>query len=169
MELQPRRSCRVVASIPIRVYGIDFRGNDFTEEVFTIIVNMHGAKIRLAHQLPPDSEIRLLSHPTGRDSVFRVVSKLPSSELKYTYWGIENLNPEKNIWGVEIPELQPEDQLKVRVTIECPSCSARDFLRADESLCSTARGSPGFPPRRRGVPSLFPGRSCRSVRRTRCA
>jgi len=134
MEFQPRRSCRVAVSVPVRVYGIDFRGIDFSEEAFTIIVNLHGAKIRLAHQLLPDSEIRLLSHPTGRDSVFRVVSKLQSSELKYTYWGIENLNPEKNIWGVEIPELLPEDQLKVRVTIECPSCSARDFLHADERL-----------------------------------
>lgn len=143
MEFRPRRSCRVAVSVPIRVYGIDFRGIDFSEEAFTIIVNLHGAKIRLAHQLLPDSEIRLLSHPTGRDSVFRVVSKLRSSELKHTYWGIENLNPEKNIWGVEIPEIVPEDQLKVRVTIECPNCSARDFLRADESLLATLQEKGG--------------------------
>jgi hypothetical protein len=71
------------------------------------------------------------------------VSKLQSSELKHTYWGIENLNPEKNIWGVEIPEIVPEDQLKVRVTIECPNCSARDFLRADESLLATLQEKGG--------------------------
>ncbi len=121
-------------SVPIRVFGIDYRGVDFTEEAHTIIVNLHGAKIRMTHQLLPDSEIRLVSHPTGQDSVFRVVSKLQSSELKYTYWGVENLSPEKNIWGVGIPELGPGDQVKVRVMLECPNCSASESLHGDETL-----------------------------------
>jgi len=120
-------------SVPICVFGFDYRGVDFSEEAHTVIVNLHGAKIRMTHQLLPESEIRLISHPTGRDSVFRVVSKLQSSELKFTYWGVENLDPEKNIWGVDIPELQAGDQLKVRVTIECPTCSARESLRVDET------------------------------------
>ncbi len=131
---QSRRSCRVALSIPIRVFGTDYRGVDFTEEARTVIVNLHGAKIRMMHQLLPEAEIRLVSHPTGQDSVFRVVSKLQSSELKYTYWGIENLSPEKNIWGVAIPELGPGDQFKVRVMLECPSCSASESLQGDETL-----------------------------------
>jgi len=130
-------------SVPIRVFGIDFRGIDFTEEARTIIVNVHGAKIRLSHQLLPDSEIRLLSYPTGRDSVFRVVSKLQSAELKYTYWGVENLDPDQNIWGVDIPEILPGDQLKVRVTLECPICSARESLRADEVLLAALQEKGG--------------------------
>lgn len=101
-----RRSSRIVLTLPIRVFGVDYRGIDFTEEAVTIIVNLHGAKIRMTHQLLPDSEIRLISHPTGLDSVFRVVSKLQSAELQYTYWGVENLDPEKNIWGVDIPAFQ---------------------------------------------------------------
>ena len=133
VEFQTRRSCRVALSVPIRVFGVDYRGIDFTEEALTLIVNLHGAKIRMVHQLLPDSEIRLISHPTGQDSLFRVVSKLQSSELKFTYWGVENLDPEKNIWGVDIPELQAGDQVKVRVTIECPTCSARESLRMDET------------------------------------
>ena len=140
---QTRRSCRVALSVPIRVIGIDYRGMDFTEEALTIIVNLHGAKIRMTHQLLPDSEIRLLSHPTGRDSLFRVVSKLQSSELKFTYWGVENLDPEKNIWGVDIPELRPGDQLKVRVVLECPTCSTRESLHADESLLAALQEKGG--------------------------
>lgn len=81
MELQLGRSCRVAASVPLRGFGIDFRGIDFSEEAVTIIVNLHGANILTAHQLLPESEFRLLSHPTGRDSVFRVVSKLPVLNL----------------------------------------------------------------------------------------
>jgi endogenous inhibitor of DNA gyrase (YacG/DUF329 family) len=134
LDFQARRSCRIALSVPVRVFGIDYRGIDFTEEARTIIVNLHGAKIRMAHQLMPDSEIRLISHPTGRDALFRVVSKLQSSELKFTYWGIENLDPGINIWGVDIPEIRPGDQLKVRVMLECPTCSLQESLRADESL-----------------------------------
>src|SRR5208337_4182620 len=118
VEYQTRRSCRVALSVPIRIIGIDYRGIDFTEEAHTIIVNLHGAKIRLSHQLLPDSEIRLHSHPTGQDSVFRVVSKLQSPELKFTYWGVEDLDPQKNIWGVDIPALEPGDQRTVRVALE---------------------------------------------------
>jgi hypothetical protein len=131
---QSRRSCRVALSVPIRVIGIDYRGIDFTEEARTIVVNLHGAKIRLTHQMIPDSEFRLLSHPTGRDSVFRVVSKMESSELKFTYWGVENLDPGTNIWGVKIPELRPGDQFKIEVMMECPTCSARESLPLDETL-----------------------------------
>ncbi len=137
VDYQNRRSCRVALSVPIRVFGTDYRGVDFTEDAHTIIVNLHGAKIRMSHQLLPDSEIRLVSRPTGRDSVFRVVSKLQSPELHYTYWGVENLDPGKNIWGVEIPELQPGDQRNVRVRLECPTCFARASLRADETLLAS--------------------------------
>ena len=143
-EYKPRRSCRVALSIPIRVIGIDYRGIDFTEEATTIIVNLHGAKIRLLHQLMPDSEIRVLSRPTGVESVFRVVSKLESPELKFTYWGVENLEPGKNIWGVDIPELQPGYQTKVGVMMECPVCSARESVFADEHLVASLQEKGGM-------------------------
>jgi hypothetical protein len=143
-EYQSRRSCRVALSVPIRVIGIDYRGIDFTEEAHTIIVNLHGAKIRMTHQLLPDSEIRLLSHPTGQDSLFRVVSKLPSSELKFTYWGVENKDPGRNIWGVDIPELRPGYQIKVGVMMECPTCSARQSLFADEALLAALHEKGGM-------------------------
>ncbi len=136
-EFKTRRSCRVALSVPIRVFGIDYRGIDFTEEAFTIIVNLHGAKIRMSHQLLPDSEIRLISRPTGQDSLFRVVSKLQSPELQYTYWGVENLDPGKNIWGVDIPELPPGEQANVEVALECPTCSTRESLRADATLLAS--------------------------------
>ncbi len=143
MESQSRRSCRVAMSVPIRVFGIDDRDVDFTEEALTIIVNLHGAKIRMTHDLLPDSEIRLFSHPTGEGSLFRVVSKLQSSELKFKYWGVENLNPEKNIWGVDIPELRPGEQLKIQMTLECPSCSASESLHVDEALLASLQEKGG--------------------------
>ncbi len=141
---ESRRSCRVALSVPIRVMGIDYQGRDFSEEAQTIVVNLHGAKIRMAHQLTPEAEIRLFSHPTGEDSIFRVVSKLQSSELKFTYWGVENLEPQKNIWGVSIPELRPGYQIKVGVMMQCPTCSARESIYADESLLASLHEKGGI-------------------------
>ena len=89
-DFQIRRSCRVALAVPVRVFGVDYRGKDFTEDALTIVVNLHGAKIRLNRQLIPDSEIRLVA-TDGQDSVFRVVSQVQSPELRFTYWGIENL------------------------------------------------------------------------------
>jgi hypothetical protein len=143
MGFQSRRSCRVALSVPIRVIGIDYRGIDFTEEALTIIVNLHGAKIRMTHQLMPDSEIRLLSHPTGQDALFRVVSKLQSSELKFTYWGVENMDLGRNIWGVDIPELRPGDQIKIEVMLGCPTCPARESLSVDETLLAALQEKGG--------------------------
>lgn len=134
MSIQSRRSCRVAMTVPIQVFGTDYRGIDFTEEACTLVVNLHGAKVRLTHQLLPEAEIRVVSHPTGQDAVFRVVSKLPDEELEFTYWGIENLEPQTNMWGVEIPELHSDDQPKVRVTLQCPGCSAQAVLHVTEAL-----------------------------------
>jgi len=133
-ESKPRRSCRVALSFPIRVFGVDFRGIDFTEEALTMLVNLHGAKIRLAHQLLPDAEIRLVNHATGRDAIFRVVSKLQSSEPKFTYWGVEGLDPTKNIWGVEIPRLLTVDDSKSQAELECPTCLHQESLPVDQAL-----------------------------------
>jgi hypothetical protein len=141
---QTRRSCRVAMSLPVRVFGIDFRGVDFTEEALTLIVNRHGAKIRLAHQLNPDAEIRLFNHSTGRDAIFRVVSKLQSPELKFTYWGVEGLHPENNIWGVDIPDLKPGDPVTVRVALECPICSSRELLGLNESVLAALEEKGGL-------------------------
>ena len=131
---KPRRSCRVALSLPVRVFGVDFRGIDFTEEALTMIVNLHGAKIRLAHQLLAEAEIRLVNHSTGRDAIFRVVSKLQSSEPKFTYWGVESLDPEKNIWGVEIPRLLSADESKGEAELQCPTCSNQVSLPVDQAL-----------------------------------
>ena len=143
-EFQRRRSCRVLLWVPIRVFGIDSKGADFTEEALTVIVNLHGAEIRTTHQLRPNSEIRLYNHSTGGSSLFRVVSKLDNSELKFTCWGVENLNPGNEIWGVDIPKLQPGDQLKIRVTVECPTCSARESLPIDEAMLTSLQEKGGM-------------------------
>ena len=144
-QFQFRRSCRVALSVPVRVFGTDYRGIDFTEDTVTMVVNRHGAMIRMNHQLVPNQEIRVLSHTTHQDAVFRVVSKLPVSAREYSYWGVENLDPRRDLWGLHLPELQPEDQFTVRVQLECPTCSAREAVRLDEPLLAALQEEGGVP------------------------
>jgi hypothetical protein len=144
-QFQSRRSCRVALLAPIRIYGIDYRGVDFTEDSVTIVVNLHGAKIRMAHQLLPDQEIRLVSRTTGQEAVFRVVSKVEGPKLQYSYWGVEILEPKKDIWGVDLPPLQSRDQVTVRVVLECPTCLARESVRLDEKLLAHLLEENGIP------------------------
>ena len=143
-ELSQRRSCRLAASIPLRVYGTDYRGKDFTEDTTTLVVSLHGAKIRLDHQLLPDQEIRLFSHPTHREALFRVVSKVGEAEGRYTFWGVECLDPDVNIWGLHFPQVQSEDQGSVRVMVQCPVCSTREWLHLDEPLLETLASTDGI-------------------------
>lgn len=141
---QQRRSCRIALSIPIRVYAIDFRAKEFVEDATTLVVNLYGAKIRLIRQLIPDQEIRLLSFSTREEAVFRVVSKAPGSEGACTFWGIECLSPEKNIWGVRFPELQRRDQAEVRAMLQCPHCLTRELVYMDEPLLEALEQSRGL-------------------------
>ncbi len=142
---QFRRSCRVVLSVPIRIFGSDYQGKFFTEDSVTDVVNQHGAKIRLTHQLLPDQEIHLYSLSTCQDAPFRVVGKVEGLKPQYTYWGVASLDPEKNMWGVELPALEPSDQFTVRVVLECPTCSERVSLRIDEKLLAMGEEEGGIP------------------------
>ncbi len=139
-----RRSCRIAAALPIRVYGIDYRGVDFIEDAWTLVVNLHGAKIQLLHQLFPDQELRLYCHPTHKEAVFRVVGRTSEPDPRFTYWGVEALNPQRNIWGIEIPSLQPRDQTTVRVFARCPDCSTREIMNLDEPALIAAHTSGGI-------------------------
>jgi len=130
--MQQRRSCRIAASIPIRVYAADFRAKEFVEDTTTLVVSHHGARIRLIRQLIPDQEVRVLSLTTRLEAVFRVVSKAPDSEGACTSWGIESMSPERNIWGIRFPELQQRDQAAVRVMLQCPHCLVRELVYVDE-------------------------------------
>lgn len=139
-----RRSCRLALIVPIRVFGIDFQGKDFVEDSHTLVVNQHGAKIRLAHQLLPEQEIRLHSHANQQEAVFRVVSKVPAASFGYTLWGVECLDHDRDIWGIRFPAPVAQDQTSVRVLVQCPICFARELLFLDEFLVASVHAMGGI-------------------------
>lgn len=131
---ESRRTPRLAYGVPIRVYATDFKGRDFVEDSTTLAVNLHGAKIRLGRELISDQEIRILSGKTGREAIFRVVCRAGDSENRNTFWGVECINPDHNIWGISFPELRPRDQNAVRAMLQCPECRIRELLYLDEPI-----------------------------------
>lgn len=139
-----RRTPRIALDLPIRVFATDFKGRDFVEDSSTVAVNMHGAKIRLDHELIPDQEIRILSGKTGREAIFRVVAKAGNAVNRTTFWGVECMNPEHNIWGLAFPVLGPRDQNGVRAMVQCPECRVRELLFLDEPLLQRVASAGGL-------------------------
>jgi hypothetical protein len=139
-----RRTPRIALDLPIRVYATDFKGRDFVEDSTTVAINLHGAKIRLDHELLPEQEIRILSGKTGREAIFRVVAKAGNAENRSTFWGVECMNPEHNIWGISFPILGPRDQKGVRALLQCPECRVRELLFVDEPLLEKVTSSGGL-------------------------
>ncbi len=129
-----RRTPRLAVGLPIRVFAIDFKGTDFVEDSTTVVVNFHGAKIRLVRQLVPEQEIRIFSQKTEEEEVFRVVARTGQMDNRQTFWGVESLNPTHNIWGISFPRLGPKDQKLVRATLQCPACRVREVLYLDEPI-----------------------------------
>ncbi len=141
--VRQRRSPRLVVRLPIRVFGIDYRGFDFVEDTRTLVVNLHGAKIPLERQLMPEQEIVIQSKTTNRESVFRVVGAVSAGDAEGISWGVECLSPDDNVWGIQFPALAPQDQTQVRLEIECPQCRRHETLHIDERTASSLLSGEG--------------------------
>ncbi len=134
-----RRSARLAAQLPIRVFGIDYRGKDFVEDSSTLVVNLHGAKIRLLRQVMPEQEVRILCLRNNQDDVFRVVLKVEQEASRFSFWGVECLRTGRNIWDIDFPPLAPGDQTSVRIMLQCPECRTRELLYVDEPLLEASQ------------------------------
>jgi hypothetical protein len=89
----PRRSTRVAADVLIEV-----QGERFAYAGETVIVNLHGALVRIAAPLKLGDRITLYVHRTGRSASAGVVF----ADYEATKFGVELDSPE-NIWGMADP------------------------------------------------------------------
>jgi hypothetical protein len=115
-----RRSERILAPVRIRVIGNDVAGVSFAEETVTVSFNHQGARISLVHSLLPDDVVLLKNLENGLEEEFRVVGALQQVFGNRREWGVEALNPDCSIWGVEF--IGSDDALQPKVMIECAAC-----------------------------------------------
>ena len=126
-----RRSVRVYRELAIRVSGTDGKGQMFVEETCTLVLSQHGAKILLTRTLLPDQEISVRCLERGKELLARVVGRIGGDE-EGSYYGIELLEPEADIWGIEFPSPDEAELAVGRVLLECVSCHAQELTYLDE-------------------------------------
>lgn len=118
-----RRSERLYLTLPIRVIATDPKGRDFTEDCVSVDVSRHGARIRLKNSLVEDDVIHIRNLKNDQDAAFRVIGRVgqPHPDLPYTDWGVECVDPEKVIWGVELKD-NPTEDIAISALLQCSGC-----------------------------------------------
>lgn len=119
-EEQKRRTDRVLAPVRIRVIGNDVSGVSFSEETTTVSFSPGGARISLTHPLLPDDIILIKNMVNDIEEEFRVVGAFQQVFGDRREWGVEALNPESGIWGIDYTP--PAEGLQPKVLIECAAC-----------------------------------------------
>jgi Tfp pilus assembly protein PilZ len=114
------RTDRILASVRIRVIGNDAAGVAFSEETVTVSFNQTGARISLTHSLLPEDIVLLTNLESGVEAEFRVVGALQQVFGGRHEWGIEAVNPDSKIWGVEVTP--PSDAAQPEIMVQCGAC-----------------------------------------------
>jgi len=126
-----RRSKRPLMRIPIEVAGHDADGKPFTESTFTLVVSRNGARIALKHSLQPGERIIITNSQREESCPFRVVGRTEDTYSDHTDWGVECLEPNRNFWGVYIPEMTSSAAQGegIDVLVECGECHSREMAQ----------------------------------------
>lgn len=156
-KVSRRRSCRLLVPYPIRVVGRDAGGSPFAEETVTVSVNKHGACVILTHSVLAGERVRVKNLQNGMEGEFRIVAHVQDVFGNRREWGVEALDAESRIWGVDFNV--PIEATQPHALIQCTLCdqqllssiSIADFKvllhtgmvsRHCECCCETTRWKP---------------------------
>jgi hypothetical protein len=125
---EQRTSERLLLTIPIRVMGFDPRTGTFTEDTYTLMVNRAGALIRLKHRVAADDTIRIVNLESYAEADFRVVGLARTEAGEIFQWGVECLELERNIWGIDFPAPLESQGARAGALLECQGCRKQGFI-----------------------------------------
>lgn len=120
-EPSRRRSDRLLLTIPIRVEGSNAKGQKFTEETRTLVINRHGARIQLNHLVAAGALVRIVNIGARRHADFRVVGPTQPISDQGGEWGVECQDPKGNIWGIDFPPASDDGSL-ASALLACRRC-----------------------------------------------
>ena len=126
-----RRSDRIAVPLPIVISGVDVLGETFVGSARTIVIARYGAKILSQRKLAPQLEITVHCLMTNEDALARIVGRV-SEDATGTSYGLELLNPEVDLWGVEFPAIEESERALGRVLVECIRCNRRELAYLNE-------------------------------------
>lgn len=119
---EQRGSERLLLSIPIRVIGFEAVTGEFSEDTHTVVVNRAGARIALKHRVAAEDTLRIVNLENYSEADFRVVGPTSAGEAGVTEWGVECLDADRNIWGIDLPPPLPTQGGEGGALLECRAC-----------------------------------------------
>ena len=117
--------------IPIEVRGTDASGRAFSETTHTVGVNRNGARMSLKNSLLSGARITITNLAREESCAFRVVDRASTAYGEHAEWGVECLEPDRNFWGVNFPEVTPgaPHGEGIDVMLECADCHSRELAQ----------------------------------------
>jgi hypothetical protein len=123
-ETEKRSTERLLLRIPIRVIGFEANTGEFSEDTYTSVVNRTGARIALRRCLSVNDKLRIINLENYREADFRLVAPTGWVGTEVHEWGVECLEPGRNIWGIEFAAPLARE---AGALIECQECHRQVF------------------------------------------
>jgi hypothetical protein len=127
-EADRRGTERVMLEIPIRVMSFASGGRGFTEDTRTVQVNQAGARIALRHRVTTGDEIRIINLANLLEADFRVVGQVRLDRGEVSEWGVECLEKDRNVWGIDFPSPLDPTSPQAGALLQCQGCK-REVLQ----------------------------------------
>jgi hypothetical protein len=129
-----RRSDRVSLTLLLEVSGKDSFGKEFKAPARTLLINQGGAVIVLDRDLNAEQQVHLRRQAVNeshRAADVRVVGKFGREKDGHLY-GIEILDANNDLWGVEFPPIPGSEEAVARMLLECSYCRSREVVYLNE-------------------------------------
>lgn len=119
---QKRRSDRLMLTIPLLARGIDAGGKGFETSAHTITLSQNGAQVHIPYPLRSGQTIHLINLAAHCEADFRVVESVPPSVEDGGEYGVECLEPNKNIWRILFFAPEEGEAAEAKALLECRIC-----------------------------------------------
>jgi len=129
-----RRSDRVSLTLLLETSGKDASGQEFKLASRTLLINRGGAVIVLERELAPEQKLhvkRQAPSESHRQGQVRVVGQFGRQKDGFLY-GVEILDPENDLWGIEFPPIADSSEAVARMLLECSYCRSREVAYLNE-------------------------------------
>jgi hypothetical protein len=154
-----RRSDRVSLTLLLEASGTDSHGHAFADPARTLQINQTGAVVVLNRELKADQHVHLKRKSPSeahREGDVRVVGQFGREKEGFLY-GVEILNSQNDLWGVEFPPIATSEEAVARMLLECSYCRGREVVYLNELELTGFESNRGIARHCKtcGVPSIW--------------
>jgi hypothetical protein len=119
---EKRRSDRLMLTIPLRVQGVDARGEAFETSARTVVLSRYGAQVRIPRPMRSQQTVHLVNPIAQGEADFRVVEPLSASTETGGDYGVECLDSNGNFWKIHFPAPANGNPADAKALLECRMC-----------------------------------------------